>query len=288
MRYHRLVDRRLPVLLALVLLAGCEGAGPARDVEQIYAIVRIAVDPITIIGQLFRDAPTVGSAYEGGFDTLSCDGDLSLAFRFTGQGFTEPRGLGELSFLAVTPIGTSDLCAGHGEAEVQPLAYVPGTREPLVTGPGWMDGATIDARIPLGRFPGLELFPEWWTANARGQEVGVELDDAHRYELREGEVGTVWPARQLGSFPVPETAGYPAGSTPFDVLIGLELQPDIDVDVDGLEVFRDTDGDGLVDHCVDGDGSVIEGRDCIFSPGMVDGYELRIRFRLARLDRIDL
>jgi hypothetical protein len=286
--YPRPMLRRLSFLLALALVAGCDGAGPPVDVDVSYVIVRIAIDPITVIGELFRDAPEVAAAYEGGFDLLSCDGDLALALHFTGEGFAEPRGLGELSFLAVTPAGTSDLCAGGGVAEVQPLSYVsPTVREPLVQGPGWLDGATVDARIPLGHFPGLQIFPEWWRASARGRELPPAPDGTRQFELTEGEASTVWSPALLSGAAVPPAAGFPEGATPLDVLVSLDLQPDIDVDNDGLETYHDTNFDGVVDRCIDGDGTVIEGRDCPYATGLEDGYELIIRFRLARLDRLE-
>lgn len=68
------------------------------------------------------------------------------------------------------------------------------------------------------------------------------------------------------------------GATLLDVLAtgcGLfGLQPDEDVDGDGLERLFDDDGDGQIDRCVDGDGTEILGVDCPQDPGIVDGYTL--------------
>ena len=49
-------------------------------------------------------------------------------------------------------------------------------------------------------------------------------------------------------------------------------QPDTDVDGDGLETFQDTDGDGNVDLCIDGNGTQIAGVACTLDPRIVDAY----------------
>lgn len=68
------------------------------------------------------------------------------------------------------------------------------------------------------------------------------------------------------------------GATLLDVIATgcglIPLQPDLDLDEDGLETFADTDGDGSIDRCVDGDGSEILGTDCPSNPAMADGYRL--------------
>lgn len=49
-------------------------------------------------------------------------------------------------------------------------------------------------------------------------------------------------------------------------------QPDIDVDGDGFEIFRDTDNDHRIDLCIDGDGTQIIGTDCPLDPRIADAY----------------
>ena len=52
----------------------------------------------------------------------------------------------------------------------------------------------------------------------------------------------------------------------------MPTQPDYDVDGDGLETFQDTDGDGNVDLCIDGNGTQIAGVACPMDPRIVDAY----------------
>jgi cysteine-rich repeat protein len=57
--------------------------------------------------------------------------------------------------------------------------------------------------------------------------------------------------------------------------------PDLDLDEDGLEGFEITDGDdcqAVVTSCTDGDGTVIDGRECYQSAGIGDGYSAAFTF----------
>ena len=63
--------------------------------------------------------------------------------------------------------------------------------------------------------------------------------------------------------------------TEFLVLFGE--QPEIDVDGDGLEHIE-LDDQTHIARCIDGDGRVIEGADCLDDPGMVDGYVICLDF----------
>jgi cysteine-rich repeat protein len=61
-------------------------------------------------------------------------------------------------------------------------------------------------------------------------------------------------------------------------------QPDIDVDHDGLEKLYDTDNDGILDLCVDGNGTQITGVDCPFDPRIVDGFSEAVDGELVGAD----
>lgn len=54
--------------------------------------------------------------------------------------------------------------------------------------------------------------------------------------------------------------------------VNLTTQPDLDNDDDGLETLVDTDGDTIIDRCIDGDGTAIDGIDCVHDPRIADGF----------------
>lgn len=106
-----------------------------------------------------------------------------------------------------------------------------------------------------------------------------------RLEQSDGKILTMSDGRLRGAIGVSLLSLTPnitgdmcGGETLLDVLAtgcGLfPLQPDMDVDEDGLETLFDTDNDGAVDRCVDGDGTEILGTDCPRDPAIADGYEL--------------
>jgi hypothetical protein len=59
-----------------------------------------------------------------------------------------------------------------------------------------------------------------------------------------------------------------------DQVVALGKQPDIDVDGDGLETVV-ADGHGVT-ACIDGDGTMIAGADCVCSPRITDGYSMSL------------
>jgi hypothetical protein len=55
----------------------------------------------------------------------------------------------------------------------------------------------------------------------------------------------------------------------------FQLDPDIDLDGDGLETITTVDNQTDIVSCTDGDGTtVIEGADCPCDPRMADGYSI--------------
>ncbi|MCB9597564.1 MAG: hypothetical protein H6719_32900 [Sandaracinaceae bacterium] len=138
---------------------------------------------------------------------------------------------------------------------------------------------------------GQWIFPEWWEISGRafglggavgldGQPIEVRIEDAAAH--------TVWPIRQMEQERVADLAGAdPADErTMLDVAVAAGVQPDVDSDGDGRERFLDTDGDGLVDRCVDGDRTAMDGRACTADPRFADGYDITLLFRLERVEPV--
>jgi hypothetical protein len=64
-----------------------------------------------------------------------------------------------------------------------------------------------------------------------------------------------------------------AGGAAFGMPALPGVAPDIDLDGDGGEQFV-LDEDGRLSSCVDGDGAIIDGRDCWQDPRIADGYSV--------------
>lgn len=67
--------------------------------------------------------------------------------------------------------------------------------------------------------------------------------------------------------------GQVSGSALEDIARIFSVQPDIDLDGDGIETIQAEPGDGVV-SCTDGDSTVITGQDCACDPRIADGYSI--------------
>lgn len=173
--------------------------------------------------------------------------------------------------------------------------------QPIVSLLGGISAAELtcgpeDIRLPLGFLPlTLSQAHVLGTTNTSMSGDLGGLDDG----LMAGAISVQTlavipnPLETLGGLvgipiPVPESClGEDDSSTFADVLAGganifiatiRPTQPDVDIDGDGLERFILDEGDGrgscqpVIVACVDGDGTRVDDRDCVFDARFVDGY----------------
>lgn len=182
-----------------------------------------------------------------------------------------------------------------------------GQRQARARAPAQIDGGRLTSLAPVplqvvlsvGPPPHVELDFEQALVSGR---VPADLS-----EFAEGLLGAAIPTRSLlrlrnpycraGGLQCP--VAIPGDSTLLDLVTTLiRPQPDIDLDLDGLECVLDTDGDGHVDRCCDGAaGQVCSGGisscpgrielaspdpadpgKCGLSLGMADGYSVALAF----------
>jgi hypothetical protein len=124
--------------------------------------------------------------------------------------------------------------------------------------------------------------------------VNPSIDGTLNATTEKDAVRTLEKGRLTGAVPASILAAAPniamsmcKGQTLLDVIATgcgfIPVQPEIDLDGDGLEKFYDDEsadpdagsgGDGQIDRCVDGDGTEILGTDCASDPKIADGYRL--------------
>ena len=265
------------VALCLAALELCACAGPEPEpFETSLVVQRLTIDGVTQPGELFRRRPELAQPFEDIFELVACTGGQPLALRVEGE-TTDGQGFGHAS-LVLTTVVEGEPCDGDGTLAVQPISLLE-DRQARVRGPVFIDGVTVDGRIPLGRFQigsdTLDEFPPRWALTVRGRELA-----GRGIVLSTGEADTVWPPQQLASVPVMEI-----GRSVLDVLIGEELQPDVDLDEDGLERWL-LEGDRVV-GCREAGGEPVPMAECVPANGFVDGYDLRLRFRLVPVTLMD-
>lgn len=262
------MKRYVPTIAALALLA-CEGEGQRTDpLREEYALSRLSLDPITEIGDLIAADAELAPSFGIRFGDANCDARFPILVQLDAVR-AGTRASGTLS-MVVGVLDSGSPCDGTGVFLVGG-GVVDG--EPLVQGPLFIEGSTAEARLPLALIdPELSFLPTWWRVLARRRQGGDAFTDA--------EAQALWRPPHLSRVESPRTPGISF----LDDLVGLGAQPDLDLDRDGLETLLDTDGDGRVDRCVDGDGTVLEGAECPRDGRIADAYELVIRFRLVPVE----
>lgn len=255
----------------LALAAGCEGApAPSGALREAYALSRLSLDPVTEIGDLLAGDPALAAEFGIEFGEANCDGPLPIVVQLDAEG-SGARAEGTIS-MVVGMLDGGQPCDGTGV-----FAIVAGVvdGEPIVRGPLFVEGSTAEARLPLSRIdPALSFLPTWWRVIARRRQGSDRFTDA--------EASALWRPSHVVQVPSMRTPG----ASLLDDLVALGAQPDLDVDRDGLEALLDTDDDGHVDACLDGDGARIDGPECASDGRIVDGFEIIIRFRLVPVELV--
>jgi hypothetical protein len=132
-----------------------------------------------------------------------------------------------------------------------------GNGRPLIVVPATLVAGTIT----VAELPGLGPF-----GLQKGRLRGKLAHDLSA--ITDGVIAGVLPVSRLAD--TPPMAGAASG---LSLLVTHYLvQPDVDTDGDGLEKLEDTNGDAIVDRCIDGDGTVITGEGCVHDPRIADGF----------------
>lgn len=280
------------VVLALALGACDEAAVVTPPIDEHFILVRLHPDPSTRVGEfLAQDLPET-RAIRGQLAEVGCAGDaLVIVHVHRARGAS----LARAALLVATAVDTSDLCAEGGPVLIQDVSYLPRAspdepRVPVVSGPLLVEGQTLDGRLPIGRLDpsgGLSIFPLWWQISGRAYGIEGRAGADGGFEavhIEDAQAHAVWPVRQMvgerfGDLPAADPTDE---RTMLDVAVAGRVQPDVDADGDGFERFEDTDGDGFVDRCLDGNGEALTGVGCASDPRFADGYDLTLLFRLER------
>ncbi|HJL45124.1 MAG TPA: hypothetical protein RMG45_04790 [Polyangiaceae bacterium LLY-WYZ-15_(1-7)] len=270
---------------------GCDFSGDGAP-DNRFAI---ALGPlVALANDMF-----LGSAIE--------DGDLILLLHFLG--LDDVSGANDDSFSIAWLPGQdadddpSNNLTGSGEFRPDPMG-LDAMGRPLASFESEvmsraLTGGPEDIELPIGFLP-IEL--KQGQINGTTTASGGELDG-----IDDGLLCGAVPASTIsflpnlidmfGGEPAPPCDGSTTGTNLADVLVGgtprgflLPLrgaQPDVDLDGDGLERFQvdRTGPDGcqpVITACIDGDGTRVEGRDCVMDMRFEDGWSAAFEFEAVR------
>jgi cysteine-rich repeat protein len=204
----------------------------------------------------------------------------------SGQGL---QGATVLSLFYMRQAGTSFVIATDVEMPPKPEDFFSG-REPVVVLGDELD-ASGRPKTTLTGAPARFIWAFPWLFGTipqpayripidfvNGQFTATESTDANGIAHLSGRFCGARTAATWHRF----ANGAPSGgATVLDLMVtganflgfmSMPTQPDIDVDGDQLERFADTDNDGNVDLCIDGNGTQITGLDCPLDPRIADAY----------------
>lgn len=151
-------------------------------------------------------------------------------------------------------------------ADCSPVATITST----YTG-GVIDGTADSAQLYISSLGGFVDFARvHLSATIEADTAGVKTASG-----TPALFGGAIPACSLNMGP-----GSIGASALEDIVRVGAIQPDIDLDGDGLETVQAQAGDGII-SCTDGDGTVIMGADCGCDPRIADGFSVTFQIDLV-------
>ncbi len=151
-------------------------------------------------------------------------------------------------------------------ADCAPVAPIAAT----YTG-GVIDGTADSAKLYISSLGGFVNFARvHLSATIEADTAGVKTVSG-----TPALFGGAIPACSLNKGP-----GSIGASALEDIVRVGAIQPDIDLDGDGLETVQAQAGDGII-SCTDGDGTVIMGADCGCDPRIADGFSITFKIDLV-------
>jgi hypothetical protein len=283
----------------LLVVAACSappsGLGPEPDAEPPLADAAVPDADVVFLGPaiVFDDLhiasnqeeahalSLLGTLINPQLETAIADGTLLLGIEL--RDLDDPSGQSDDAI----SVGMLTLTDDDGDGSDN---FVPGAPETFTAGAGFIgdtpailfDDAAIENGVLTARgVAALDLLGDILPISILEPEIEGTLvpsgDGQKVIELYNGRLRGGLPANLFAL--LPNIAGDMCpGATMLDVIAGgcglLPLQPDVDLDDDGLETFFDDDDDGAIDRCVDGDGSEILGTDCYNDGAIADGYRI--------------
>lgn len=228
-------------------------------------------DPDNEIGKL--PAPVLDST-QGGIDTAILNGELIVLIHITEWSDpptpTDPD-LTVYAFIgydADEPANPGNNYGGEGRFLVRPAEF-----DVNCGIEARFESASIEDRVLTMKASrlGFPLSTHTGSLEFVRMTLITELDP--EYRSGEARAGAVTTLCALHALPFPgDTPGSALDAFVNDPTLSQAVSPDIDMDGDGIEQVI---GDGItIERCIDGDGTVVPGRDCPCHPAIADGYSL--------------
>lgn len=283
------------IVASFFLTACTEDSPPPVEFHQSYVLSRIAIDPISEFGYMVDRSEHVDGLREvwepllNYIALISCEGHLDpivnilhvpavIVIKGTRRG---QRAEGEAGLFFGLSADGEYRCDGTDVIEKLDM-FLDDDGWTQLHGPLFIEGQTADARVNLRPIDeNTAGFLQGWV-----QVIGELRRET--FQMSHGRLIVTWSPDFLHSNPQEDV---PEMSQLDSLVIYGGLQPDVDVDGDGLERFEYDEVPGKlpihISRCIDGDGTVFEGNDCPYRSEIVDGIAFVLLFRLQPAEFVD-